>query len=196
MRRNVAVLFSGVLISGFAAALLVAFVVQSGPAEAAFPGINGKMAIGFSRLTSEGTDLSFNEEIRTINPDGTGRNNLTDTTRANEIAPAWSADGTKIAFASDQDDASPYYYERDHEIYTMNADGSDKKRLTLTPKLKEGEPSWSPDGNRIAYQGESTAADGSTRYDLYAMDADGTDSTRLTRNGGSYVYKSWDLGPA
>ena len=43
--------------------------------------------------------------------------------------------------------------ERDggFEIYTMNADGSAQTNLTATSSHDEDEPSWSPDGSKIAY---------------------------------------------
>ena len=47
--------------------------------------------------------------------------------------PAWSPDGTKIAFTSDRDASG--------EIYVMNADGSNQTRLT---SLGGGAPDWEP----------------------------------------------------
>ncbi|MFQ5874860.1 MAG: TolB family protein, partial [Dehalococcoidia bacterium] len=49
--------------------------------------------------------------------------------------PAWSPDGTKIAFTSDRDG--------NWEIYVMDADGSNPRNLTNLP-IGEYEPAWSP----------------------------------------------------
>ena len=53
------------------------------PAEAAFPGQNGKIA--FSK-----------DQLYTVNPDGTGQTTLVNAYRSDD--PAWSPDGTQVAF--------------------------------------------------------------------------------------------------
>jgi TolB protein len=58
------------------------------------------------------------------------------------ITPAWSPDGSKIAFAS--------YRTGNLEIYAMNADGTGVIRLTNDP-ADDLYPAWSPDGSRIAF---------------------------------------------
>ena len=57
--------------------------------------------------------------------------------------PAWSPDGTRIAFSS-------YREDNNYELYTMDANGDGVTRLTFTG-LNEAEPAWSPDGISIAY---------------------------------------------
>ena len=54
---------------------------------------------------------------------------------ANDGVPAWSSDGSRIAFMSDRDG--------NWEIYVMNADGSDQARLTDNP-ADDGIPAWAP----------------------------------------------------
>ena len=56
-----------------------------------------------------------------MNADGTGQTNLTNN-GADDSTPAWSPDGTKIAFASNRDGNC--------EIYVMNADGTGQTNLT------------------------------------------------------------------
>mgnify|MGYP006193081727 CR=1 FL=1 len=59
-----------------------------------------------------------------------------------DYMPAWSPDGGQIAFESDHDG--------DMEIYSMNADGGDVKRLT-SRSGPDGGPFFSPDGSLIVY---------------------------------------------
>ena len=83
----------------------------------------------------------------------------------------------RIAFSSNRDG--------NHEIYVMNADGSDQTRLTNNSGT-DWEPSWSPDGSRIAF---SSNRDGN--HEIYVMDSDGSNHTRLTNNSGTDWEPSW-----
>jgi len=65
------------------------------PAEAAFPGSNGKIA--FAR--SPDTQLGLPNEIFVMNADGSGQTNLTNHP-VDDDYPAWSPDGTRIAFTT------------------------------------------------------------------------------------------------
>ena len=76
------------------------------------------------------------------------------------------------------------------DIYVMNADGREVSRLTSTTGY-DGNPSWSPDGKFIAYEGDREAL--GTERDLvginvYTMRADGTGVTQLTRT----FISSWN----
>jgi Tol biopolymer transport system component len=92
-------------------------------------------------------------------------------------SPAWSPDAQRIAFYSERDGNA--------EIYVMNADGSNERRLTNTT-ADEGYPSWSPDGTTITFD---TDRDGN--FEIYAMGADGTNPRRLTNDPATDVSASW-----
>lgn len=91
--------------------------------------------------------------------------------------PAWSPDGTRIAFQSDRDG--------DMEIYVMSADRSEIVQLTDN-EATDLYPTWSPDGTRIAF-----ASNRDGNLEIYAMNDDGTEQTRMTDNSASDYLPSW-----
>ncbi len=109
--------------------------------------------------------------------DTQGKNLKVIATGALNSGPAFSPDGKRIAFASSRDGG--------FDIYSMNADGGDVRRLTKTPGL-DLRPSWSPDGERLAF---TSNRDGN--YEIYVMNADGGDQRRLTRNDERDDYATW-----
>ncbi len=141
-------------------------------ASAAFPGANGRIAFdgdGPSGMTTN---------VLTMNPDGTGKANLTGSgsssvrgTASGSYAPAYSADGERIVYENvEQGVFRP-------DIWVMNADGSGKTNLTQnTGSDRETDPGFSPDGSRIVYLREPDGGDSS----IYVMNADGSAPTDLT----------------
>jgi Tol biopolymer transport system component len=91
--------------------------------------------------------------------------------------PVWSPDGKLIAFVSNRDG--------NDEIYVMNADGSNQRRLTDTPS-SDSEPNWSPDGKYIAFDSNR---DGNT--EIYVMNADGSNQRRLTNDTIDNFQPDW-----
>ncbi|HET9909496.1 MAG TPA: hypothetical protein VFQ23_22810 [Anaerolineales bacterium] len=129
----------------------------------------------FGRILSNGTG---DFEICVVNVDGTDLIQLTDTDGENKL-PAWSPDGSKIAFQSNRDgwptlpDYEPPGYDPrefgDDEIYLMNADGTDQTNITNNPREDEEFPAWSRDGHLVF-----------SRYGcLIAITADGTGPTPI-----------------
>ncbi len=74
--------------------------------------------------------------------------------------PAWSPDGSKLAFTSNRD-GNP-------EIYVMNKDGSGIRRMTNNPAI-DVSPTWSPTGAQLAWVSDRTALP-----KIYLMNSDGT----------------------
>ena len=145
------------LAAGIVAAFLVVVLgTPTKPAEAAFPGKNGKIVFesGIS-----------NEEIFTIKANGDNQTRLTNT-RAGDEDPAFSPNGKMIAFASRRTGNS--------DIYTVSANGTDIKRVTRSEST-DIDPAWSPDGTKIAF---ASGRNGNT--DIYVINKDGTGLTRLT----------------
>jgi TolB protein len=106
-----------------------------------------------------------NGNIWVMDPSGKNKRQLTKTGK--DFAPAWSPDGKRIAFMSRR--------EGNFDIYVMDLDGSNLKRLTRH-RAHGYYPDWSPDGRRIVFD---SLRDGD--YEIYVMDADGSNKKRLTR---------------
>jgi Tol biopolymer transport system component len=159
-KRAVAVVRGAVL----AAAAVGLVTVVALPAQGAFPGANGLLAYTEYDVSVERTDIGVME------PDGSDQTLLTSEGRTN-VRAFWSADGTKIAYASDADGSDAT------EIWTMNADGSGKTRLT-TNDVQDTAPTWSPDGTQLAYR---SFVDG-THYDIMVINADGSGEHNITNS--------------
>ena len=89
----------------------------------------------------------------------------------------------KIVFTSNRD----YIYDQDmFEIYRMNADGTNLKRLTYH-NANSTNPKWSPDGTKIVY-----VSDYAQKYNtkVYLIDQNGGNLTQLSNLSRCY-YPSW-----
>lgn len=71
-------------------------------------------------------------EVYTVRPDGTGLTRIT-TNSVAEVAPTWSPDGRRIAFSSLGDVPCPAGPVCPGQLWSMNADGSDLRRVTDRP---------------------------------------------------------------
>ena len=105
-----------------------------------------------------------------------GLTRLTDSSDPDGL-PAWSPDGSRIAFTSVRDG--------NEELYVMNADGSGITRLT-DDSGDDFSPAWSPDGSRILF-----ASDRDGDAELYVMNVDGSGVTRLTDNSDDDFSPAW-----
>jgi hypothetical protein len=199
--------------------------VESGAAKAVFsafafappPGLSGRLAF-VSILDSDA-------EIYSVNGDGSDLKRLT-MHAGLDHAPAWSPGGGEIAFASRRNGRTRIYlmaadgsepvwvtdgvadglYEMAWSpsgsaiAFTLSASGIATVRLpdgvpgVLLPGLAEvtHQPSWSPDGLRLAYVGETEYAS-----DIYTVNADGSGVIRRTRGFGTgpdvrfYYHPAW-----
>lgn len=100
------------------------------------------------------------------------------TNQSNNTFPAWSPDGTRIAFRSDRDGNG--------EIYVMDVDGSSApSRLTNYPE-DDYYPAWAPNGKKIAF---CRLMGPNFNYDIFTMKEDGAQVMQVTNN------PYWDADP-
>lgn len=115
--------------AGLAAVAYLCAAAIAGPAWAAFPGLNGQIAVGRNDqiVVKAPGDLSGGTALTSLGQNGD---------------PEWSPDGLRIVFTSNRGGV--------FDVWVMNADGTAQTQLT-TESADVAAPSWSPDGTRIAY---------------------------------------------
>lgn len=120
-----------------------------------------------------------NSEIYTINDDGTNLTRLTNSnaSKADNIMPQWSSDGTKLLYLSVK--------HGKHEIWIMSSDGSGRKKLA-DDCVVDYPPSWSPDSTKILF-----VAKYGSKNAIFTVNFDGSTLTRLTENDIDGTYPSW-----
>ena len=135
--------------------------------------------------------LDRRHSIWTARIDGTDRMRLTPGSGI-DASPAWSPDGTRIAFSRYAD----RFFEGDpvRHIFVVNADGTGEQQLT-TGNHQDRSPTWSPDSARIAFSRHEleTPQHFQNLDDEYiaVMDADGGNLTVLTRGGTADRFPTW-----
>ena len=140
---------------------LAAVLAAPAPSQAAWPGLNGRIAItqnqppgrddvyAFSRLGDAAERLTFT-------------NNL-------EEQSSWSPGGRQIA------------YKRSDEVFVRDVTTADPPtRLTVKPAagVFNTQPGWSPDGTQIVFR-SNRAVPATRAGDVWIMAADGTDQRQL-----------------
>lgn len=140
-------------------------------------------------LSRDGKKVAFNAgnpnsmlswEIYVLDLDTMHETQLT-SNNAIDAHPDWSLDGSRIVFGSFRDTAGNP--ARTAEIYVMNADGTDQKRLTTDMTWDDNDPEWSPDGTKIVFK-STRGTQISAREEIYVMNPDGSGAKRLTQTSG------------
>jgi TolB protein len=174
--------------------------------------------IAFTRsrsVTSESSEAIV-DDLHVVRPDGTERRLVA----RNASGPSWSPDGEQIVFMRDVCGASAcLQVDNPNDLFVVDVESGDERRLTANESF-EGDPSWSPDGDWIAFASDEGLSlirpDGTDRraltrqwvhwgpnwspdgkqiafadiVDIYVVDVDGGRPRRLTDNEGP------DFGPA
>ncbi len=122
-------------------------------------------------------DASFNTwSIHVFNIDGTGLTRLTNTSNVMDSEPAWSPDGTQIAFTR----LSQNFVRE--ELWIMNSDGSNQHYIGVEGFAAK----WSSDGSRFIYSSKTTG-----NYEIYTCQINGTDIQQLTNTVVDEWFPVW-----
>jgi TolB protein len=146
------------------------------------------VVVGSPRAAPDGRRIAFLVTrnglmmLDVMDADGANRSAVPGTDNASIVA--WSPDGHRLLLTVpvNGDTSSPA--ARRNEIVTMNVDGSDRR--IVTSGLNYGLPTWSPDGNRIAF-----SAGAFPHTAIYSVALDGTDKQQVTHNEGFNYGAAW-----
>lgn len=120
---------------------------------------------------------SRNPAIWLMDPDGSNLKRIAE----HGLSPSWSPDDRKIVFASNQTGK--------FQIYVMNSDGSDPRRLT-DDHGEDSSPEWAPDGGAIVFASDRE----SEHPGLYLMAPDGSEQHRLIfSKRQDFCFPAWSL---
>ncbi len=159
----------------------LALLALAAPANAAFPGKNGKIV--FHQVEYEPCfDPPFffcfgYDQLHTINPDGTGDFRVTDSPE-DKSWPAWSPDGQRIVFEVN-------HLNRPVEMQLVNSDGTGLGQIGSFPAYGNT-PAWAPDGNRIVFSYVN-----GVDYAIQAMNANGINRVTLTHSPYGDAAPAW-----
>lgn len=146
---------------------------------------DGQQIVFTSHDVNDNAMNSVTAEVYVMNADGTGAPTRLTNNAEEERAPAWSPDGTRIAFMCRRGLPAPGAVLQTFEICVMNTDGSGQLQLT-TNTVNELTPSWSPDGQQIAFHRLVSG-----RFQIWLMNADGTGLAQLTNTVGINAFANW-----
>jgi len=118
-------------------------------------------------------------DLFTVKADGSEPIQLTKDAKRNSH-PQFSPDGKRIVFTSTRDSDK-------NQLYVMNSDGTNIKRLTTDPAVGYFNPIWSPDSKKIVYYAEK----GDQKDQIWTIKPDGSNQILLTGNVGHNTFPSF-----
>lgn len=102
-----------------------------------------------------------------------------------EESPSWSPDGKQILFTRQLKDESDTSHAANGEIFIMDKDGANVKRLTNKKAFDSGAV-FSPNGKQIAFYGASNET-----WDIFIMNSDGSNVKNLTDDAIECYSPTW-----
>lgn len=162
-----------------ASSLLVILCLSAGSVVAApsrrQTGLSGTIAFERYQTPANSETYGLYAYIVSMSVDGSGERTLTTAGFDDERVPAWSPDGSTLAFTAYRGGAG--------HLYLVDRDGGGLRQIT---RGDDWWPSWSPDGKRVAfYRWEGT------KSRLYTVRVDGTGLRALTDGAWRDFNAAW-----
>jgi len=132
-----------------------------------------RIAFGMGGTSSGG----IHKSVVVANADGSGQLRLSDQ-GYDSRSPRWSPDGARLA------------YERDGDVYVVNADGTGTANVTNTPDLVEDGVSWTADSSALLFFAHAL-----DRSELHRASADGSGRVRLATLPERFYEAAWNPHP-
>lgn len=150
-------------------------------------GLFAKWSADGSKIIYRATFSLYDNGIGIANADGTNPTEL-QTGTYNPSYPAWSRDGTRIAFSA----IDTSTYDLTSAIYTANPDGSDVRQLTSGSY--DEMPAWSPDGKQLVFYRNGDYVHSGESNGVWVVNADGSGLTMLVASSWAY-FPAWQPIP-
>lgn len=133
--------------------------------------------------SSDGTKIAFDLhpgtvfDVYTVNADGTGFLNISNSENTHDTDPSWLSVNQKIAFASNRDGVNL-------QIHIMDEDGANPIQVTANAQASYW-PTLSPDGSKIAFLRRNSIT---SRTDLFAVNVDGSGEVLIATNASAGAW--------